>query len=463
MADTDLLGNEDVTPVPGREDTLSEADAAEIATDGYIYGFPLVLMEITRQAATNVGGPGAGGIGTAPMNQFGHAKAFPDASFTDVVRPNADTLYSTAWFDVSREPLVIQVPDSRGRYYLLPMLDMWTDVFSSPGKRTTGTESQTLVIADANWHGDLPRDVTLIRAPTSTGWILGRTQTNGQSDYKNVHRFQAGISAIPLWAWGSYYEPAKGPVDASASKAPPLDQVMSMDGATFFSYLARLLSSCAPHANDYPMLHRLARLGLVAGRTFDPTRAPREVKSALDAAPGTALPKIKDVARFSDVRVNGWSMMTNPVGTYGTAYLRRAAIAFGGLGANLLEDAFYAFTFADADGRPLASDQRYLVHFDKSQLPPVRAFWSLTVYNDAQAFADNPINRYAIGDRDGLQLGADGSLDIYVQRATPGSDRERNWLPTPATGGFTMNLRLYWPTSEATEGRWQPPPVTRVT
>ena len=462
MADTDL-GNEDVTPVPGREDIPSEADAAEIATDGYIYGFPLVLMEITRQTATNVEGPGAGGMGTAPMNQFGHAKAFPDATFTDVVRPNADTLYSSAWFDVSREPLVIRVPYARGRYYLLPMLDMWTDVFSSTGKRTTGTDAQTLVIADANWRGDLPRDVTVIRAPTSTGWILGRTQTNGQSDYKNVHQFQAGISAFPLWAWGSYYEPSEGRVDASLSKASPLDQLMSMDGATFFSYLARLLRTCAPHANDYPMLHRLARLGLVAGRPFDAARAPSEVKSALDAAPGTALPKIKDGARLSDVLVNGWSMMTNPVGTYGTAYLRRAAIAFGGLGANLLEDAIYPCMFADADGRPLASDQRYVVHFDKSRLPPVRAFWSLTVYNDAQAFADNPINRYAIGDRDDLQFGADGSLDIYVQRASPGGDRERNWLPTPATGGFTMSLRLYWPKSEAIEGRWQPPTVTRVT
>ena len=443
--------------------TPTTDEAAEIAIDGYIYGYPLVLMELTRQLLTNferptahVGSPGA------PMNQFVHMRAFPEATFTDIVRPNADTLYSSAFVDVSREPQVVRIPDSGGRYYLLPMLDMWTDVFASPGKRTTGTGEQALVIADTGWDGELPRGVALLRAPTGGVWVLGRTQADGPADLERVHAFQDGMSITPLSAWGSYYEPPAGKVEAGLSKVRPVEQVARMDASTYFSLLAGLLRKYRPHGNDYPILDRLARIGLVVGQPFDASKLAPDLQQALSAAPAAAQEEIKVFIKRAAPIVSGWMMLKSPIGTYGTAYLHRAMVAYIGLGTNTLEDACYPTLLNDGDGKPLSSDQRYVVHFDKQQIPPVRAFWSLTMYDDRQLFADNPIGRYAIGDRDDLKFNSDGSLDLFVQRQAPGGDRDRNWLPTPASGGFSMNLRLYWPQREIIDGRWNPPPVQRV-
>ena len=439
--------------------TPAAEEAAEIAIEAYVYGYPLVLMEMSRRQMTNFEAPSNKGPLGAPMNQFVHLEAFPDAKFTEVVRPNADTLYSLVWFDVSAEPLVVQVPDSAGRYYLLPMLDMWTDVFASPGKRTTGTGEQRFAIAGPTWAGQPPDGVELIRAPTNVGWIIGRTQTNGKPDYDAVHAFQAGISATPLSAWGHYYEPPKGKVVPNAAKVPPGEQVASMDGPTFFARFVELLGANPPHANDYPMLERMARLGLVPGQGFDAAKAPPVVRAALAAAPAKGQAKVAAYAKRASAVVNGWSMILNPVGTYGTDYLKRALIAMMGLGANTIEDAIYPTGFTDGDGRPFDSGKAYVMHFEASEIPPVRAFWSLTMYNDRELFADNPINRYAIGDRDDLKFNDDGSLDLFIQRNPPGGDQKANWLPAPASGRFTLNLRLYWPKGDALDGRWSPPPV----
>ena len=334
---------------------VAAEEAAEIAVEGYIYGYPLVLAETSRRVMSNVD-PAAvvAGFG-ASMNQFAHRRTFPDPKFTDVVRPNADTLYSSLWFDVAKDPLIISVPDSGGRYYLMPMLDMWTDVFASPGKRTTGTGARRLGLIGPDWQGDLPRDVEPIRAPTSAGWIIGRTQTNGKADFDAVHEFQAGISAVPLSAWGNYYEPPEAKFDRGASKLPPSEQVDRMDGATFFAFLAELMRVYAPHANDYPMLQRLARIGLQAGRPYDVAAVTPEIRSALTASPATAQARIAEFLPHADPQVNGWMLSGNPIGTYGTAYLKRALIARMGLGANVIEDAFYPAAFADADGQALSS------------------------------------------------------------------------------------------------------------
>jgi hypothetical protein len=451
------------SPLTGPAESPTAQEAADIAVEGYIYAYPLVIMDISRRLMTNFEAPfanpqGAGG----PTNQFVHVGAFPDAKFTDVVRPNADTLYSFMWFDVSNEPLVVRVPDSGGRYYLLPMLDMWTDVFASPGKRTTGTGEQTFAILGPAWSGKVPDDVDVIRAPTNGGWLIGRTQTDGTADYDRVHEFQSGIAVTPLSAWGKYYEPPRGKVDPKLSKVPPVEQIAKMDGATFFDRFTQLLRTNAPHANDYPILQRLARIGIAPGRPFDFATATSEVRNALNAAPAVALPKIVNYIKRSSPVVNGWEMLMSPVGTYGTDYLKRAMVAFAGLGANVVEDAIYPTGFTDSEGRPFDSGHKYVMHFERKQVPPVRAFWSLTMYNDKQFFADNPINRYAIGDRDNLKFNNNGSLDLYIQRASPGDEKKRNWLPAPASGGFSMNLRLYWPKLEALGGDWAPPPVKRI-
>ena len=245
-------------------------------------------------------------------------------------------------------------------------------------------------------------------------------------------------------------------------KTPPVEAVEKMSAAEFFALFAELMKANPPHANDYPVVHRMARIGIEPGKSFSLAAASPEARQALEAAAPAAMQLIKQGLTRVGVRQNGWRTNLSNIGTYGTDYRARAGIAFGGLGANPVEDAIYPSAFADADGKPFSSDNRYVLRFSREQIPPARAFWSLTMYDQRQFFAANPINRFAIGDRDKLKFNADGSLELYIQRASPGADKESNWLPAPASGPFTMNLRLYWPKPEALDGSWAPPPVRRV-
>jgi len=446
-------------PTLSAQEAISAEDAREIARDAYIYAYPMILMQVTKQVGTNVAEP----VGMrAPVNQFAHARSFPTASFTDVVRPNADTLYSALTYDVSKEPLVISVPDSGGRYFLLPWLDAWSDIFTSPGERTTGTGAQTFAITGPAWQGSLPAGVREYKSPTGTGLLIGRTQTNGTSDYAAVHRFQDGLKVVPLSAYGKDYTPPKGVVNKDQDMSAPPDQVERLDAAAYFSLFAELMKTNPPHDNDHPILDRMRRIGFVPGKSFALSDVPDNVREALKAAPAAALGLIKAGWKSSGVLANGWRTNLTAIGTYGTDYLHRAGVAYAGLGANVIEDAIYPTALADADGQPFSSDRHYRIHFDKDRIPPVRAFWSLTMYNDRQLFAENPINRYAIGDRDPLHFNPDGSLDLYIQKESPGPEKETNWLPAPASGSFSMNLRLYWPKLEALNGSWSPPPVYHV-
>jgi len=438
---------------------ISAGDAREIAREAYIYAYPLVLMEVTRKVGTNVAEPA--GL-NAPINQLAHAREFPDPSFTMVVRPNADTLYTALTYDVSKEPLVVSVPDSGGRYYLMPWLDYWSDVFAAPGKRTTGAGARTFAIVGPNWPGSLPAGVERYNSPTESGLLIGRTQTNGKADYEAVHKFQDGMKAVPLSAYGKPYTPPKGKVNPNQDMSAPPDQVDKMDAATFFAMFAELMTDNPPHANDYPILERMKRIGIEPGKSFSLASAPKEVQDAMKAAPAEALKQIKATWSKSGILANGWRTNLTAIGTYGADYRHRAGVAYAGLGANVIEDAVYPTALADAEGQPFSSDKRYVLHFTKDRIPPARAFWSLTMYDQRQLFTENPIGRYAIGDRDELTFNPDGSLDILVQADSPGKDKEANWLPAPKSGPFTMNLRLYWPKTEVLDGRWTPPPVARL-
>lgn len=438
---------------------LSEEDAREIAMEAFIYAYPLVLMELTRRVSTNVAVPDLSG--RAPVNRFGQRHAFPDASFTDAARPNPDTLHSTLWFDVSKEPLIIHVPES-SRYYFLQMLDMWSDVFASPGTRTTGNSAQTFAIRGPRWVGPVPRGALEIRSPTEQGWIIVHTQTNGAADYDAVHRFHTRLVAKSYSDYASNTPPRKGEVNAAIDMSAPAEQMEKLEVGAFYSLFARTARANPPHVNDYPILARMARLGLEPGRAFDIGSIAHLPRTALTEAAPLARARIKSALHQPWRVVGGWDAICTPIGTYGTDYLRRAAVAYGGLGANLAEDALCLSMAYDTDGKPLDSADRFVLHFDKGTLPPVRAFWSLSLYNEQQFFADNPINRYAIGDRDKLDFNADDSLDIRVQRERPHGEGEANWLPSPASGTFSLTLRLYWPGADAVDGTWVPPPLKRL-
>lgn len=440
---------------------ISEQEAFEIGVEAYQYLYPLISMEITRRMSTNL--PAGAKPGMGPMNVFHHMRAFPEADFRDVVRPNFDTLYSSAWVDMTREPQIVSAPDTQGRFYLLPMLDMWSNVFAVPGKRTSGTSAGHWALVPPSWTGTLPEGVARIDAPTPHVWIIGRTQTNGPSDYAAVHAVQDGYTITPLSQWGKPAAEIKGTIDPSIDmKTPPLVQVNTMPADRYFALGAELMAKHPPQVTDWSTVARMARIGIIPGAPFDLSRAPAPVQAGLARAPEAGLAAMKAKLPTLARVVNGWQMNTDTMGVYGNAYLKRAIVAMVGLGANQPEDAIYPLNVGDADGKPLTGDQRYVLHFAKDELPPVSAFWSLTMY-DAEGFqVANPINRFAIGDRDALTFNADGSLTIYIQHENPGPDKASNWLPAPASGALGVTMRLYGPKVPAIDGRWNPPAIRKA-
>ncbi len=438
----------------------NEQEAFEIGVEAYTYLYPLVIMDATRRQMTNI--EDGKMIGRGPMNTFTHVPTFPPADFRDVVRPNFDTLYSIAWLDLTKEPMVVAAPDTQGRYYMLPMLDMWTDVFACPGKRTTGTAAARFAVVPPGWQGKLPEGVQRMEAPTPYVWIIGRTQTNGPKDYEAVHKVQAGYAVTPLSELGKTPQPITATIDPAVDmKTPPMSQVDTMAPGAYFARAAELLKVNPPHITDQPILARMRRIGMEPGKSFDFGKAEGAVKSALERAAPDALKAMRvKIPTIASV-VNGWQMNTDTMGVYGTFYLKRAIVALVGLGANLPEDAVYPLSISDADGKPLTGANQYVLHFGKNEIPPVKAFWSVTLYDKDGFPTANDLKRNAIGDRDPLKFNTDGSLDLYIQNAPPSGEKQSNWLPAP-TGDFNLAMRLYSPKAEVIDGRWAPPPVRRM-
>jgi hypothetical protein len=446
-----------MAPAQGAQ-SLSADEAQTIVQESYVYLYPLVLMDLTRKQLINAD-PKTNPIG-GPANAFTHIRTFPPADMRAVVRPNFDTLYSSAWLDLTGGPLVVSTADTGGRYFLLPMLDMWTDVFAVPGKRTNGTGAANFALTPPGWTGQVPQGVTAIRSPTPHVWIIGRTQTNGVEDYAAVHKVQDGYKITYLADWGKAPRKIEHKIDPTVdTKTEPLRQVEEMPAVAFFKYGAELMKVNPPHDTDWSINARMKHIGLEPGKSFEDGKVTADVL-ARGAAAGLKLMREKapTLARVT----NGWQMNTDTMGVYGDFYLKRAIVALMGLGANQPEDAIYPLNIADAVGKPVTAENKYVLHFNKEELPPVGAFWSLTMY-DAEGFqVANSINRFAIGDRDALKFNGDGSLDLYIQNQNPGSDKEANWLPGPKSGGLGLTLRLYAPKPQALDGRWNPPAIRRV-
>src|ERR1700733_9564378 len=438
---------------------LGADEASAIATDAYIYGYPLVTMEYTRRVLTNVAE--ANGL-NAPMGQLARSRTYPTAAFRGVTAPNADTLYTNAWLDLSKEPYVLSLPDAHDRYYLFPMLDAWTTVFQVPGKRTTGTGPQKYAITGPNWTGTLPAGVTEYKSPTSMVWILGRIYCTGTpKDYKAVHELQDKITLVPLSSYGKPYTPPPGPVDPSIDmKTAVRDQVNALDVGAYFNLMAQLMKDNPPTPDDAPVVAQMAKIGIVPGQPFDLTKLSPDAQQAVKAVPKAAFGKIMGYFKDGGKTENGWMFFTK-TGVYGSDYLDRAFITAIGLGANRPQDAVYPTSEADAEGKPYSGAKKYVMHFGKGQLPPADGFWSLTMYNAEYFFVDNPLNRYTLSARNKLKHNADGSVDLYVQNENPGRAKESSGRPAPADK-FVLMLRLYWPKEtppSLLDGTWTIPGV----
>ncbi|MFZ0809521.1 MAG: DUF1254 domain-containing protein [Bradyrhizobium sp.] len=444
----------------GAQTSITEQEAHAIGVDAYLYFYPLISMDVTRKQFTNVE-PGKE-FGKGPMNAFTNIPTYPPADFKGVVRSNFDTLYSIAWLDLTKEPQIVSAPDTNGRYYLLPMLDMWTDVFASPGWRTTGTLAGNFLVTLPGWSGAVPAGFTRIEAPTSYVWIIGRTKTDGPPDYDAVHKIQAGYNVTPLSEWGKPAKPVEAKIDPTVDmKTPPKVQVDTLSIGKYFTYAAELLKTNPPHITDQPIIAQMRKIGIEPGKSFDLDKVDPAVRSGLAGVVEDAQQlmtwKIPTLARV----VNGWSMNTDTMGVYGNYYLKRAIVSQVGLGANLPEDAIYPLNLGDESGKPLDGANKYVLHFDKGITPPVNAFWSITLYDSDGFQTANALNRFAVSSWMPFNHNADGSLDLYLQNESPGKEKEANWLPAPK-GAFNLTMRLYSPKSEALTGKWSPPPVTRM-
>lgn len=448
-------------PASAAVDKATAVQARSIARDAYFYAYPLVLMDFTMRQATNT--PDAVATpGRAPVNQFAHLRAFPTTTFKDITRPSFDALYSSAWLDLSREPIILSVPDTGGRYYFLSLMDMWTDVFANPGKRITGSGAGSFAIVGPRWEGELPKGLERIDAPENVVRLVGRTATTGPDDYANVYRIQFGYRLTPLSQWGKEPQPpAPEPIDATVdSSVPPPVQAAALDGVGMLKRLAELLKQRRPRPIDYTILRRMKALGFQPGNSFEPAKLTPDVVAAINQGAKDAMRELNDAQKKAG-GANGWSMAIDGAGVYGASYKRRALAAMTGLGADLPEDALDANASTDADGKPFSGAHGYVVHFEKDKLPPADAFWSLTLY-DAQGFpVANPLDRHTLGSRDQLQLNSDGSLDVYIQHKAPREGRKANWLPAPKAG-FSLMLRVYAPRPEALDGRWTPPAPRRA-
>ena len=428
-----------------------KAEQIRLGAEAYVFGYPLVMMDLTRANSAQTLGP---------PNQLHRVRRFPDASFREVVRPNVDTLYTSAFIDMGQGPWVFEMPANDQRFEVMPFMDAWTNVFAAPGSRSTGTAGGKFLLAGPYWQGLAPAGLTLLRAPTRIVWLIGRTQTNGVADYPLVHALQDGLTLRSLAAWQAGRDDAQPAWQRAIQQpAPPILQMQAMAATEFFERLAGLLVENPSATADAPMQAKLARIGITPGQP------PHwNVLDQWSVSLGRWIADWRVARELKNPRelLHGWSAPPAHLGNYGTDYGTRAAVAMVGLGANLAAYATYPNTRVDQDGRALDGSHRYRLRFKAAELPPVNAFWSVTAYNAQDFFIDNPLQRYALGDRDALTFNADGSLDLLVQATPPAGEQLKNWLPVRAGEPFLLNARLYWPKPAALSGAWGMPGVERL-
>ena len=440
--------------------SLSKIQVLKIARDAYLYGLPLVFTDFTRQASGQ------------PSNVFAHGHKFPDHTSRWVVAPNNDTNYSTAFLDLGEDAVVLNIPDTKGRYYVVPLMDACTNVFASFGKRNTGTQAQKYLITGPKWKGTVPAGLKQVKSPTDLVWIIGRIQVNSPEDQANfVSKIQDQFTLTPLKNYGKNSIAQNG-TPAITYKTPlpvkavqnheftVVKAVQTLPAADYFNYLNELLVKNPPFPADAPAIAEFKKIGIQPGGRFDLTAFDQQTQDALNALPAKIYPAF-DAARQS--AENAKPASGAKIGDYKTDYILRAIVAYKGLGALTPEEATYIGYNTDADKNPLNGKNAYVIHFEKGKLPPSTAFWSLTMYDQDRYLADNPIRRYAIGDRNPLKYNADGSLDIYVQHNNPGTEKESNWLPAPAVD-FNVILRIYVPKEAYLKDKntWNNPPLKKV-
>jgi hypothetical protein len=440
---------------------ITLAEARGTAKEAYIYGFPMVdSYRIQNSYFIDRESPAF----KAPYNEISSFARVFTPEDTIIQTPNSDTPYSFVGMDLRAEPMVLTVPPmEKDRYFSIQLVDLYTFNFNYIGSRATGNGGGGFLIAGPAWKGEIPKGVTkVIRSETELAVALYRTQLFNPGDIDNVKKIQAGYKAQPLSAFLGQPAPKSAP---PIDFLKPLTQEQQKTSLEFFNQLNFILTYCPTVPSEEALMARFAKIGVGAGKTLDPSKLSPTLKQAMQDGIADAW------AAFADFRKNDFDTgKVTSSETFGTRehlknnYLYRMAAAVLGIYGNSAQEAMYPVYSVDSDGKPLDGAHHYTVHLANGQLPPVSAFWSLTMYKlPSSLLVANPINRYLLNSPMLAQFkrDADEGITFYIQAESPGADKEANWLPAPK-GPFVAFMRLYWPESAALTGEWKPPPMHKA-
>jgi hypothetical protein len=460
---------------PEQQATSNAPDAVvKEAAAVYTYLYPLAVFGVSNEALTNVEKPTWETL-SAPINQFMSVReSRPDNH--GVILPSTDTLYTLAWTDVTKEPVVFTTPaipnvpgTTKKRFMMYEFMDAWTKVYYSNGLQKGLVKKTSFIMVGPDFKGDLPKipHSIVVHCTTNQSWLIVRTQVEGLNDLNNVHAVQDQYDLRPLSAYGKPFTQPNGTVDPNIPVTPgPSPQANALSGEKFLIKAAEWFNKVPFPDEDKAagVDKQLAEFGIVHGQPFDYSALSVEKKAAFDLATKIvqhAFDKIAaDPASIGDNK-QGWLIPNPHLGNYGTDYQLRAGIAFVGFGANLPEDGYYPFLVQDSKGNTLDGGKKYTITFPKGQLPPAGGFWSVTNYQNH--FLIPGTTKFSVSDWMNPKHNPDGSLTIYLQPTSPGADKELNWIPTSASiPMMTPLMRLYWPLPPALDGRWYPPPAVEV-
>jgi hypothetical protein len=448
------------------DDTTTTSAAAKQAytmgVQAYIWGYPMVVMQRSRDAMTKGGDApvtpdefNQSGKLFAPVNQVASAWGMLGPKFSAVQSGNADTLYSVTWFDSSDEPYVLHLPDADGRYYTYQFIDAWTNNFTYASTRTMGSQAQDYALVAPGWTGKLPTGVTRVDCPNPTGFIIGRWFVADESDVPAVNKLQRKVTMTPLSKYATSYTAPKVPVVAAKDYSGDL---------SFFDQLGDTLAINGAPAADDGLLGLLGTIGLSVDHGFDASALSDDDKQALARAATDGEAVLAAASAGLGTEVNGWQLAPVLDDYFGTDYMTRGAIGYQAMFENTPIEAYYPSVFVDLDGNALdGSKGNYTMRFEKGKPPPVGAFWSTSMYDAAKRLmVDNSINRYKIGSADNLAVADDGSTTLYIQAESPGKEHEGNWLPAPKEP-FYMLFRMYLPDIEILNGQYHLPGIKHST
>ena len=440
------------------QESLTPEEARQITREAFTYAFPIVdNLRVQYSFFTDTSNPEY----KAPYNHlFNIPRVFTPADRT-IQTPNSDTPYSWVGLDLRTEPMVFIIPKiDRKRYWSLQLIDLYTFNFDYLGSRTTGNNGGAYLVAGPSWHGEIPKGIDkVIRCETDIASAQFRTQLFNPEDLENVKKVQSKYVVKPLSAFLGQTAP---PAQPSIQFPKPLSVQDERSSLDIFTSLNFALQFCPVHPSEKILMEKFSKLNIGAGKIFDTTQFSTDVLQAMHEGIADSW---KDFARVMQETNEGKISAADAFGTRAFLngnYTYRMAAAAAGIYGNSKEEALYPNYYLDADGNKLDGANHYTMYFPPGQLPPVNAFWSLTMYDSSDLLVTNKINRYLVNSSmmSKFKKDPDNGLTLYLQHDSPGKDKEANWLPAPA-GIFRVVMRLYWPKPEALNGTWKQPRIVK--